>query len=150
MFWFGCDCCIALAILDVPNKPCKVKVCVCIADVYSSEEPFVWRLVWTVMPVCPWRCHLKYSLPLRSWHTRCLTCQPLKIHISITKSYSAECEKLLAGKKPNVCSVVIFILVMQNNSVYSQVTSLASSSGAKMSCPLCISSNRMHQEVELW
>lgn len=45
IFWFGYDLCVALAILDMLNTSCRVKVCVCIADVCSSEEQFVWRLV---------------------------------------------------------------------------------------------------------
>lgn len=112
IFCFSFDLCIVLVILGVLNKCCKVKVCVCIGDVYSIEEQFVWRLVWTVMPVSPWHCHLKYflSFSLRSWHTRRLTCQSLKIHISVTESYSAECEKPSAGKK---MFSINFFLVMQ-------------------------------------
>lgn len=111
MFCFIYDLCTVLVILEVLKKSCKVKVCICIGGVYFVEEQFVWRLVWTVMPVSPWHCHLKYSLlsfPLRSWHTRRLTCQSLKIPISITESYSAECEKLSAGKNKCFFSINFF------------------------------------------
>lgn len=112
MFCLSFDLCTVLVILGVLNKCCTVKVCVCIGDVYSIEKWFVWRLVWTVVPVSPWHCHLKYFLSFfwRSWHTKCSTCQSLKIHISISESHSAECEKPSAGKSK--CSVLI--LVMQN------------------------------------
>lgn len=150
MFCFRFDLCVVLVILGALNKCCKVKVCVCIGDVYSIEEWFVWRLVWTVVPVSPWHCRLKYflSFSLRSWHTRCLTCEFLKIHISVTESYSAECEKHCAGK--NKCLVLGFFSGYAKCSVYSQVTRLASSSNTKLICPLFISSSRLHQKRELW
>lgn len=149
-FWFSYDLCVVLAVWEVLNKSYEVKVCICIGDVYSAEEQFVWRLVWTVMPVSP--CHLtcsSLSFPWRSWRTRRLTCQSLKIHISITESCSAGCEKLSAGKTKCLFSIK-FLSGYAKYSVHSQVTSLASSSSGTVSCSLFSSANRMHQEVQLW